>query len=74
METPLRSIVKTFSYRIAGVFVTGIIAFAVTHDSLTAIKIGFADTFAKIIVFYFHERLWNRVKFGRAKPRPEYEI
>jgi len=31
------------------------------------------DTAVKIGAFYFHERLWNHLRFGRAEP-PEYQI
>ena len=38
-----------------------------------ALKIGILDTVVKIAAFYFHERFWNRVEFGKSKP-PEYQI
>ena len=73
METKLRSIAKTLSYRIGGTFVTAGVAFLITGRPTAAIQIGLADTFAKLVVFYFHERAWNKIQFGRAKP-PEYQI
>ena len=33
----------------------------------------FKDAVVKIGVYFVHERLWNHIHFGRAKP-PEYEI
>jgi len=38
-----------------------------------AVKIGLFDTLLKIGVFYFHERLWNRIHYGKANP-PDYQI
>jgi len=38
-----------------------------------AAQIGLLDTVIKIGAFYTHERIWNRVGFGKVKP-PEYEI
>ena len=73
MESQLRSIVKTVTYRIGGIFVTGLVAWMITGNPVSALKIGLADTFAKLIVFYFHERAWNKIAFGREKP-PEYQI
>jgi len=31
-----------------------------------SISIGFVDTTIKIFTYYSHERLWNRVDFGRT--------
>ena len=73
METKLRSVVKTISYRIGGIFVTGSIAWMITGNPLSALQIGLADTLAKLVVFYLHERAWNKIPFGRVK-LPEYQI
>ena len=73
MDSKLRSAVKTISYRIGGIFVTGTIAWILTGNPLTALQIGLADTLAKLVVFYLHERAWNKISFGRLKP-PEYQI
>ncbi|TFG48150.1 MAG: DUF2061 domain-containing protein, partial [Candidatus Brocadiia bacterium] len=35
--------------------------------------IGILDTFVKIGAYYFHERVWDRLNFGKRKP-PEYNI
>ena len=73
METKLRSVIKTVSYRIGGVFVTGAVAWLITGKTAFAIQIGIADTLAKLVVFYLHERVWNKINFGRGKS-PEYQI
>jgi uncharacterized membrane protein len=73
METKLRSIAKTISYRVGGLFVTGFVALIITGNPLSALQIGLADTFAKLVVFYLHERAWNKIQFGRVKA-PEYQI
>jgi uncharacterized membrane protein len=33
-----------------------------------ALSIGFVELFTKVALYYVHERIWNRVSFGRAKP------
>ena len=73
METKLRSVAKTISYRVGGTFVTAGVAFLITKRPEAAIQIGLADTLAKFVVFYLHERAWNKIPFGRPKP-PEYQI
>jgi uncharacterized membrane protein len=49
------------------------VAWIVTRELTFAAEIGLADTIIKLGTYYFHERLWIRVKFGKLI-RPEYEI
>lgn len=73
-EKNYRSLVKSISYRITGTLATFIISFFVTGELKFAISIMSVDFISKIVIFYFHERLWNRIKFGKVKGGPEYEI
>jgi adenylylsulfate kinase len=73
VETHFRSILKAVSYRIVGTIVTFCVAFVLSKNLDLAIKVGFLDTVLKIGAFYFHERLWHRIKLGKTEPI-EYEI
>jgi uncharacterized membrane protein len=73
VESHYRSIVKAITWRTGGTIVTFAVAWFVTGSIHFSAKIGVLDTIVKIGVFYFHERLWNRLNFGRPKP-PEYQI
>jgi len=73
MDAHHRSIAKAISYRIIAVLITTIVAWCVTTELRFAAAIGLTDGILKFGVYYLHERAWNRVSFGRAKP-PEYEI
>jgi uncharacterized membrane protein len=73
MESHFRSILKAVTYRFLGLFVTVAVAWMVTHDEALATKIGLADTVLKIFAYYFHERIWGYLPFGR-KAAAEYEI
>ena len=73
METHLRSIAKAVSWRIGGTAVTFAVTFVVSGEMNLAVKVGLLDTFVKIGAFYFHERIWHRIGFGKMKP-PEYQI
>lgn len=73
-EKNYRSIVKSISYRITGTITTFLISFFVTGEIKFALSIMSVDFISKIIIFYFHERLWNKIKFGKVKGGPEYEI
>lgn len=73
METHSRSIFKAVTWRAGGTVVTCAVAWVLTGNIDLAAKIGLLDTAVKIGAFYLHERLWNRVNFGRLEP-PEYQI
>jgi uncharacterized membrane protein len=73
MDTHFRSITKAISWRTGGTIVTCLVAWIITRNFDLAARIGILDTLIKIGAFYFHERLWNRLDFGKRKP-PEYNI
>ena len=73
MESHSRSIIKAVTYRITGTVVTFLIALMLTGTLQISLKIGLLDTAVKILLFYGHERAWNKLPFGKAKT-PEYQI
>lgn len=74
-EKHYRSIVKAFSWRMTGTLDTIIVSYIVSGKIRIALTIGFVELFTKITLYYFHERLWNKIRFGRIKdPVPEYTI
>ena len=74
MESRRRTLVKTVSYRIIAAVVTSGVAWACTGEPRVAVLIGGADGLAKMVVYYAHERAWNRVAFGRGRRHPDYQI
>ena len=72
-ESHLRSVVKAVTWRAGGTVVTFMVVFAVTRKVELAAQVGMLDTAVKIGAFYAHERIWNRLNFGKPK-LPEYQI
>lgn len=72
-ETKRRSIVKSLSWRLVAAIITTSIAFLMTGQMEFAAKIGLADTAIKLLVYFGHERLWNRIPYGR-EATPDYEV
>eukprot|EP01051_Picozoa_sp_SAG22_P020768 SAG22_NODE_4330_length_1301_cov_1.148918_2_plen_74_part_00 len=72
VEKAYRSIIKAFSWRITATITTVVIAYFITGEVAAALSIGFIEFFAKMLLYYGHERLWNRINIGRVKP--EYHI
>lgn len=74
MEHRYRSIVKAVSWRATGTVDTLIVSYLVTGKVTTALSIGGIEFFTKMTLYYFHERLWNRSKFGRKELEVDYNI
>jgi len=73
VESHLRSIAKAITWRVGGTIVTFAVAWLLTKRVELAAQIGLLDTLVKIGAFYGHERIWNRLKFGREEA-PDYQI
>ncbi len=64
-ERPKRSIAKSISWRIIGTLDTILISWIVTGTLSVAFSIGVVELFTKMILYFFHERIWNKIKWGR---------
>jgi len=73
MESNYRSLVKAVCYRVLGSAATALIVFILSGKPGLSVGTGALDMVTKIGLYYLHERLWERIPFGRPKP-PEYEI
>ena len=73
MEHPKRSLVKALTWRVIAFVVTIIAIYIYSKDLKESLIVGIAANTVKIFLYYAHERIWNRVHFGRAK-EPEYQI
>jgi uncharacterized membrane protein len=73
MESHSRSIVKAVTWRAGGTVVTFFIAWIITGEATLSVGIGLLDSLVKVGAFYLHERMWNRLRFGKLEP-PEYQI
>lgn len=72
-ERASRSIAKTVSWRTVGTLDTIIISYFITGDLTMAASIGSIELFTKMALYYFHERAWNKISFGKVK-EPDYQI
>ena len=62
-----RHIAKTVSWRIIGTIDTVIISRIITGSWGVGLAIGGIEVISKMVLYYFHERVWFSVKFGRKK-------
>jgi len=70
-----RHLIKTFTWRGIGTLDTILISFLLTGDGALGLQIGGVETVTKMILYFFHEKLWYRINFGldRRKQRKENE-
>jgi uncharacterized membrane protein len=71
----VRHIAKSITWRILGSFVTFALAlfFNKNHPEMTtmATKVVVAELFLKVIVYYWHERIWYHIKYGVIHQKPD---
>jgi len=63
-EAHLRSVVKSISWRLVGTFDTILISWLVTGKVKAALTIGSIEVITKMVLYYFHERTWTKIKWG----------
>ena len=62
-----RHIAKTITWRIVGTLDTMILGWLITGDAMTGIKIGGVEVITKMILYFFHERIWYKINLGLPK-------
>jgi len=70
IETSKRSLIKGISWRFFATTTTIIIVYVFFGRLDLAIAAGVLETVAKIFLYFFHERAWQRIKFGRQRIEP----
>ena len=73
MDHPKRSLCKSLSWRLFSFVLTVAIIYVYTKNIKQSLGVGAGIDLVKMVLYYIHERLWNKVDFGRHKP-PEYQI
>lgn len=63
-ESKKRHILKSISWRILGTLDTMSLAWIITGDPYTGLKIGATEVLTKMVLYYLHERAWYRINFG----------
>jgi uncharacterized membrane protein len=66
-ETAVRSLVKAYSYRCCGTVTTIIISYVITGQFILSLGIGATEMVVKPFIYWLHERVWSRVKWGRKR-------
>ena len=59
-----RHIIKTFSWRFVGTIDTVFFGWIITGNPLIGLKIGLFETASKMLLYFWHEKLWYKINFG----------
>jgi adenylylsulfate kinase len=64
-EKHSRSIAKAISYRIVSIVADLLLVYTLTQKVQLTLGIVVVSNTVSIFLYYFHERAWNRIHFGR---------
>lgn len=67
METHTRSLIKTITWRILAFLTAFIVIYIWTGEPLKSGGIALIINIFNMAIYYFHERAWNKIKWGRKK-------
>lgn len=63
--TKQRSAVKAVTWRVIGTLDTFLLSWFITKEPVTAGAIASVEVATKTILYYLHERGWDKVNWGR---------
>ena len=65
-DSHARSVAKSISWRIIATLTTIVVVFLFTGNIKISLGVGAVELVAKLLFYYFHERAWDKVHWGRA--------
>ena len=65
MESLQRTLVKTLVWRVSATLITFITVYVFTGELSRATNITLAAAALLAVGYYFHERLWDKIDWGR---------
>ena len=63
-ETKKRSLLKTITWRITATLTVMILVFVFTGRIDFMLSIGIFDVIFKAVLYFVHERVWNKISWG----------
>jgi len=62
-----RHLAKTITWRLIGTLDTIVISWIISGNPIIGLKVGFVEVFTKMLLYFLHERIWYKTKFGIKK-------
>lgn len=70
VERKRRSITKAVSWRVLATLTTMLLVYIFTGRLELTLLVGGLDAFIKMALYYYHERAWNKVHWGKVRFKP----
>lgn len=67
-----RSVVKAATFRVVVILADLIVVYLLTHRVDTTLSVTIFTNVASTILYFTHERVWNKIKWGRKVVGGEY--
>ena len=64
-ESAVRSLVKTISWRLTGSSATFLISYLIAGNFAVAGTIALIQLISNTVLYFVHERVWNKIGWGR---------
>lgn len=61
-----RHMAKTITWRAVGTLDTILLSWLITGDPFIGLQIGFAEVITKMILYFFHERVWFKINLSKS--------
>lgn len=69
-----RNIVKTISWQIVGSLDTLLLSWLISGQFSLGAKIGLIELATKMVIYYYHEKVWQQSKFGLPSKRQQARL
>ena len=66
-STKKRTLLKTISWRTIATLTTAVLVYIFTGEIAIAITIGGIEVVAKMLFYFGHERVWEKIKYGKKE-------
>ena len=69
-ESHLRSAIKAISWRFWATLTTVVLVYVFTGTIKIALAIGGVEVVLKMVIYFVHERTWDKIRYGRKEITP----
>lgn len=70
MDTMVRTVVKAITWQSLGILTMTALSYPHTGSLAGALSIATSASASGFVFFLLHEKIWNRVRWGRRQMRP----
>ena len=74
VDTGRRSWAKSITWRVMGIIILGGLSWLFTRGWRETALITITFNAIRLILYYFHERAWEKISWGRRKVKEDYMI